>query len=168
MLIIGDSISTDSNSTGPNYGNYEKWVMKLINQGFFSKDKVTNDSIHATGFTVTAGETVNETQLFINRLKAVENPEDYDIVIIFGGINDFIKCQTVNIEFSVFTEAVDAFFAYLTDTFVNARVCVFSPLRIAYNSTNLNKHVQQDYMDYIKDVAKSYCLPILNLSEESG
>ena len=168
VLIIGDSISTDNNSTGVNYGQYEKWVMKLVNQGFFSAENVTNDSIHATGFSVTAGEEINEAQLFINRLKAVENPDEYDLVIVFGGINDFIKCQTVNIEFSEFTDAVDAFFEYLTDTFINARVCVFSPLRIAYNSTNLNGHIQQDYMDYIMEVAKSYCLPILNLSEESG
>ena len=166
VLVIGDSISTGNTSTGINYGNYEKWVDKLIKQGFFSADNVTNDSIHATGFV--ASLSGDGTDCFLPRLQAVTNPGEYDLVILFGGINDFIKCQTVNMEFSEFTAAVDAFFEYLTGTFTNARVCVFSPLRIAYNSTNLNGHTQQEYMEHIMNVAKSYCLPVLNLSEESG
>ena len=161
VLIIGDSISTDNNSTGINYGNYEKWVGKLIKQGFFSADNVTNDSIHATGFV--ASLSGDGTDCFLPRLQAVTNPEEYDIVIIFGGINDFIKAKP----YADFTAAVDAFFEYLTNTFINSRICIFRPLRTS-NTSGVGNYDQQDYSEYIGSVAKSYCLPVLNLTEESG
>ena len=165
VLIIGDSISTGNTSTGINYGDYEKWVDKLIEQGFFSADNVTNDSIHATGFVSSLSG--DGTDCFLPRLQAVQNPEDYDIVIVFGGINDFIRASLQNITFDAFTAAVDAFFEYLANTFINARICVLRPLRTSNTDSAYGKH-QQDYSTYIGDVAKSYCLPVLNLTEESG
>ena len=156
VLIIGDSISADY------YGEYKKWVTILIDSGFFSYSNVTNDSVHATGFV--SSYSGDGTDRFLNRLQAIENPDDFDIVIIFGGINDFIRRDTHNIEFSQFTSAVDEFFEYLTDTFANARICVFRPLR--NDSGEVQK--QLEYSEYINTVAKSYCLPVLNLTEESG
>jgi ribose 5-phosphate isomerase RpiB len=160
VLVIGDSISTDY------YGNYEKWVTKLVKQGFFSADKVTNDSIHATGFV--ASLIGDKTDCFLPRLKAVENPAEYDIVIVFGGINDYFGHQSQNITFSDFAGAVDSFFHHLIKTFVNARICVFRPLKSHQTWATDEGKYQQDYSEYINTVAKSYCLPVLNLTEESG
>ena len=63
--------------------------------------------------------------------------------------------------------AVDAFFEYLTNTFVNARICILRPLRTS-STSGVGNNNQQDYSEYIGTVAKSYCLPVLNLTEESG
>lgn len=155
ILVIGDSISTDY------YGNYEKWVTKLCKNGFFNESNVTNDSIHATGFVARYNNLEND---FISRIKAVENPESYDLVIVFGGINDYIQ----SIPLDTFESAVNEFFEYLTSTFENSRICVLSPLRTNAIWENSVNEYQQAYSDYIKEVAKSYCLPILNLTDESG
>ena len=163
VLVIGDSISTDY------YGNYPKWVTHLIKTGFFSKKTTNNDSIHATGFVARLGGEAND---FITRIEAVENPETYDLVILFGGINDFIQGipfgESGGDKTVYFKPAVDYFFSYLIEHFTQARIAVLSPLRTSKTSpTSEGKH-QTDYADYIKTAAKSYCIPVLNLTEESG
>lgn len=163
VLIIGDSISVDS------YGNYEKWVTKLCNSAFFNVENVTNNSIHATGFVARYGTAEND---FISRIKAVENPGEYDLVIVFGGINDYIQSVPMGESggdiTTSFRPAVDHFFEYLVNMFAGARICVLSPLRTNATWTNSVGEYVPAYAEYIRDVAKSYCLPVLNLTEESG
>lgn len=159
VLIIGDSISTDA------YGNYKKWATNLIENGFFVSDKVTNNSYHATGFVATyseSGSVVADT--FKNRLQAISGKSSYDLVITFGGINDYIQ----GIDFDTFKTAVDSYFEYLVKNFVQARIVVITPLRTYNVYKNTAGHFQTEYSDYIKTVAKSYCLPVLNLTEDSG
>ena len=156
ILVIGDSISADY------YGEYDKWVTNLINDGCFPSD-INNDSVHATGFVATYNNEAND---FITRLKAVEDPSSYDLVIVFGGINDYI--QNVDLE-SSFIPAVDEFFDYLMSYFTQARLCVLSPLRTRYSQDQNEAGCTVDsYAEYLRTVAKSYCLPILNLTDESG
>lgn len=159
VLVIGDSISTDA------YGSYKKWVANLIESGFFGADKVTNNSYHATGFVATYSEggTV-KSDTFLKRLQAVTNKSSYNYVITFGGINDYIQ----GIDFDTFKTAVDSYFSYLVKNFITARIVVFSPLRTYNVYKNTAGHYQTEYADYIKEVAKSYCLPILDLTYESG
>lgn len=163
VLIIGDSISVDS------YGNYEKWVTKLCKSAFFNADNVTNNSIHATGFVARYNESEND---FISRIKAVENPDEYDLVIVFGGINDYIRGIPMGESggdiTTSFRPAVDYFFEYLVNTFSGARICVLSPLRTNATWANSVGEYVPAYAEYIREVAKSYCLPVLNLTDESG
>ena len=159
ILVMGDSISTDA------YGNYAKWVTDLINDGFFDGDKVTNNSYHATGFVATyseGGSVVRDN--FVNRIKNVSDKSSYDLVITFGGINDYIG----GIDFDTFKTAVDTYFEYLIKNFTQARICVFTPLRTYNIYKNTAGHYQTEYADYIREVAKSYCLPVLDLTVESG
>lgn len=162
VLVMGDSISADY------YGSYIKWVTYLKREGFFPANGTTNDSIHATGFVATYAGNDD----FLTRIEAVKDKSSYDLVVVFGGINDYIQGipmgETGGDKTTYFKPAVDYFFEYLVNNFTQARICVLSPLR-TYNIWN-NKagHHQTEYMDYIKEVAKSYCLPVLNLSEESG
>lgn len=171
VLVLGDSISTDY------YGNYTKWVTVLKNNGFFPSD-VLNNSQHATGFVAQyTGEGQSDND-FIDRITAVANKDSYDLVIVFGGINDYIQ----NIQMgesgqdkdTYFKPAVDYFFEYLVKNFTQARLVVLSPLR-TYNiwkntagGSQATGHYQTEYADYIREVAKKYCLPVLNLTEESG
>ena len=159
ILVMGDSISTDA------YGNYAKWVTDLINDGFFDGDKVTNNSYHATGFVATyseGGSVVRDN--FVNRIKSVSDKSSYDLVVTFGGINDYIG----GIDFDTFKTAVDTYFEYLIKNFTQARICVFTPLRTYNIYKNTAGHYQTEYADYIREVAKSYCLPVLDLTMESG
>lgn len=159
VLIIGDSISTDA------YGNYKKWVTNLIESGFFASEKVTNNSYHATGFVATYSEGgVVKSDTFGNRLQAVTDKSSYDIVITFGGINDYIQ----GIDFDTFKTAVDNYFEYLVKNFIQARIVIFTPLRTYNIYQNTDGHYQTEYSAYIKETAKKYCLPVLNLTEDSG
>lgn len=155
VLVLGDSISADY------YGGYPKWVTDLISEGYFLHPNVKNDSIHATGFVARYSSTDDDT--FLTRLRTY-NQNNYDWVVLFGGINDFIQ----SIDYDTFKTAVDAFFQYLTENFYNKKICVFSPLRTSMTTANNAGHIQQDYQEYIKTVAKSYAIPVLNLTEESG
>lgn len=156
-LVLGDSISTDY------YGNYNKWVTVLINSGFFSPVNVNNSSVHATGFVARKGDEAND---FISRVTALTDKDTYDLVVVFGGINDYIQSIPMGEAggdiLTEFKPAVDYFFDYMIKNFTQARIVVLSPLRISGGET------QAQYSDYIKQVAKSYSLPVLNLTDESG
>ena len=159
FLVMGDSISTDA------YGNYKKWVTNLIDDGFLDAENVTNNSYHATGFVATyseGGSVVRDN--FVNRIKSVSDKSSYDLVVTFGGINDYIG----GIDFDTFKTAVDTYFEYLIKNFTQARICVFTPLRTYNIYKNTAGHYQTEYADYIREVAKSYCLPVLDLTTESG
>lgn len=166
VLVMGDSISVDY------YGNYPKWVTVLINEGYFPKD-TTNSSIHATGFVAKyTAEDPNADNDFITRIEAIQNKDEFDLVVVFGGINDFIQAIPMESEngdeTTHFKPAVDYFFDYLVKNFTQARIVVLSPLRTNHKYPNTAGHKQEEYTSYIREVAKSYCFPVLNLTEESG
>lgn len=171
VLVLGDSISTDF------YGNYTKWVTILKNNGFFPSD-VLNSSQHATGFVAQytgEGQSNND---FIDRITAIADKDSYDLVIVFGGINDYIQSiqmgESGQDKDTYFKPAVDYFFEYLVKNFTQARLVVLSPLRThniwknTAGGSQTTGHYQTEYADYIREVAKKYCLPVLNLTEESG
>ena len=164
ILVVGDSISTDS------YGNYKKWVTMLQEQTKLPTT-VTNSSQHATGF---VAKSENNFPDFIERVTAIPNKSSYDMVIVFGGINDYIQGVPMGGETgetdinTYFKPAVDYFFDYLIKNFTQARICVLLPLRTYNPYPNTAGEYQQAYSEYIHDVAKTYCLPVLNLTEESG
>ena len=165
VLVLGDSISTDY------YGSYTKWVTILIEEGFFPAN-TTNDSIHATGFVAEYTAEGDVDNNFINRIEAVADKDTYDLVVIFGGINDYIQNipmgESGGDKTANFVPAVDYFFDYLVNNFPQARIAVLSPLRTYNVNANTQGHYQTEYADYIRQTAKSYCLPVLNLTEESG
>lgn len=162
VLVIGDSISADY------YGNYSKWVTMLIEEGFFPLD-TTNSSIHATGFVAKYN---NEDNSFITRLENIENKEDFELVIIFGGINDYIQSVPMGENETdaqiYFIPAVNLFFEKLINSFSKARIAVLLPLHTYQTWENSKGLKQEEYIEYIKSVSKKYHLPVLNLADESG
>jgi lysophospholipase L1-like esterase len=162
VLVFGDSISADV------YGNYTKWVTMLMDEGFLPSDTV-NSSQHATGFVARYNNLEND---YISRIEAVEDCDKYDLVVVFGGINDYIKAIPMGADggniLTHFVPAVNHFFSYLVSNFINARIVVFTPLHTSASWANAAGNMQEAYSDYIKTVAKKYHLPILDLAEESG
>lgn len=158
ILVIGDSISTDY------YGSYPKWVTALIKAHYLPLDTV-NNSIHATGFVADAGTAGND---FLSRLKAVENKSSFDLVIVFGGINDYsLYKQEDNIS-TIFADAVDVFFDYLASNYVNARFGVIKPMLCNRPGGADDADKIRLYADYIATAAKKYAIPVLNMTDESG
>lgn len=168
VLIIGDSICTDT------YGNYTKWVTVLKNEGFLP-NATTNSSIHATGYVAKpniAGEHPN----YRERIIAITDKSSYDMVILFGSINDFSRSIPIetnpsdsnpNPEQRYYKAAVDYVFEYVSKNFTRARICVILPLRMWKTINDLNKTVY-DYNQCLIDAAKEYAFPVLNLTDESG
>lgn len=158
ILVIGDSISTDY------YGSFQKWVTALIKAHYLPLDTV-NNSIHATGFVADAGTAGND---FLSRLKAVENKSSFDLVIVFGGINDYsLYKQEDNIS-TTFTDAVDSFFEYLINNYMNARFGVIKPMLCNRPGGADDANKIKLYADYIATAAKKYAIPVLNMTDESG
>lgn len=184
VLVIGDSISTGTSSTttgggagGASYGAYDKWVDVLIAGGFFKKENVKNNSFLGTGFVrrmqpSDVGGTTNINN-FVDRIKAIENPSEYDLVVLFGGVNDFLgedhETDTYygGVPLDTFKAAVDEFFDYLFNNFTQARLAVILPLKCSRNTNGIGVNFT-DYVDYIKTTAKVYSLPVLDLYNESG
>ena len=157
VLVIGDSISTDV------YGNYKKWVTNLLDNGVLSTGFTKNNSKHATGYVATYASQANTT--FIERLTALGDLSGYDLIITFGGINDWIQ----SIDFDAFKTAVDTYYSYLIENATQARIAVLTPLHTSlYGTNNSAGKAQKDYDDYIKSVANDYAFPCLNLTDESG
>ena len=157
VLVVGDSISADV------YGNYKKWVTDLIENGTLTQGLTYNTSQHATGFFAIYSTDTNST--FIKRITALGDLSGYDMVVTFGGINDWIQ----SINFDDFKNAVDTYFAYLVENATQARIVVLSPMHTAlYGTANNVGKTQKDYADYIKEVARAYSFPLLNLTDESG
>lgn len=132
VLVLGDSVSADA------YGNYAKWVTVLRDEGFFPSD-VLNNSQHATGFVARyTGDSADAQNDFIDRITAVTDKSSYDLVVVFGGINDYIQSIPLGggtgetDRDTYFKPAVDYFFTYLIQNFTQARIAVLSPLR-TYN-----------------------------------
>lgn len=165
VLVMGDSCSTDY------YGSYTKWVTMLMDDGIFPATNTTNDSIHATGFVARYNNEAND---FLTRIEAITDKSSYDLVVVFGGINDFIQAIPMGggdgetDTATYFKPAVDYFFDYLVNNFTQARIVILSPLRTYHPYPNTSGFAQSEYTAYIREKAKSYCLPVLNLSEESG
>lgn len=158
ILIIGDSISTDY------YGSYPKWVTVLKQENFLPLDTI-NNSIHATGFVADAETPGND---FISRLKAIENKSDFDLVIVFGGINDYSLYKNENEISPTFTNAVNNFFEYLVNNYQNARFGVIKPMLCNRPGGADDADKIRLYADYIANTAKKYTIPTLNLTDESG
>lgn len=164
VLIISDSISAY------NYKYYNKWVQCLQNDGFIPSD-ANNNSTHGTGFvSILDGSAAG--QNFNTRVRAVINPSEYDYVVVFGGVNDYrsnkpFGTNTDDIN-TYFIPAVNSFFGYVCKNFINASIMVVTPLYQSVNGANTVGKSEDDYINYIKTVASSYHLPILNAHSDSG
>lgn len=109
VVIIGDSYCTDDNG---------RTSIPTQMKTFASDWNILNYSVSGTGFVSTNGTTNFNVQ--INNAKAgVGNTADIDYVLIIGGRNDIQSASTI--KSAAITTIKNA-----VDSFVNAKVCVFS------------------------------------------
>lgn len=118
-------------------------------------------------------------ETFLERAKKMD--KDADIVVVFGGTNDFghgdapigtSSDRTPN----TFYGACHALYSYLVTEFPAAQIVIMTPLhRLFEDNTNGDGHQKaynygnlHDYVNIIREVAEYYSLPVLDLYKEGG
>ena len=118
---------------------------------------------------------------FVNRLDTI--PADADIVVIFGGTNDWgnnaILGNITDAGTSSFYGAYKYILEWLAINRPNAKVMTMTPLKRYYRgggttwvnaqTTPNNKgNLLQDYVRAVKEVSEMYAIPCVDLHNESG
>lgn len=162
ILVLGDSISTDSYHT-PGVESWKKWASFLAEKCDFI---LTNDSIHATGFVnANAGDNL------VTRVRNHTSSENYDMIVIFAGVND----HKGNVEFGDNTTdtsteygAMKDVLNYLMNTFTGARIVAFTPLQWSGKNVLFNNLNLEQWCDKMKEVYSYYSIPVLDLNRQGG
>ncbi len=108
-----------------------------------------------------------------------EMDDDADIVVVFGGTNDYGHGDAPLGEFSdktpdTFYGACHYLFSGLIKKYLGKEIVVITPLhRVGELETKgvrggSNKGILKDYVDIIREVAQYYSLPVLDLYRTSG
>lgn len=188
VLIIGDSISAGAtchalDSNFANYGNYDKWIENLIEWNFFDINNIKNNSLHASGFVAENPNSklsfngISYKNSFLDRTKYLVakgaiDLSSFDLVIVFGGINDF---KDITIEMGTsgsgdttkIIPAMEEFYSYLIDNCIQARICTILPTRCSFGDTFRGVTIFE-FSEAIKKVVGKYSLPLLDLTNRSG
>ena len=178
MAVIGDSISVGytmiySGSTLVSSMVARKW-WEIIKDRY---NLSTVDNISAIGACFTIDGT-SDNPRFTARLSEI--PNDTDIIVVFGGTNDYERNRQIgnltdaasgNNDVS-FVAAVKYTFAYLTEHFPNSIIIVITPLQRNYtqgfDAPNAIGKYLYEYIDILEHFAKVYGVYIDNLYDTSG
>ena len=108
-------------------------------------------------------------------MRYVEMDDDADIVVVFGGTNDFghgnapfgeFTDRTVN----TFCGAMHVLFTGLIEKYINSKIVVLTPYhRCTEDVPNpVTGKVLKDYVDALRKTAEYYSLPVLDIYVSSG
>lgn len=106
--------------------------------------------------------------------RAATMDPDADVVVVFGGTNDFGHGDAPFGQFSdrtadTFCGALHELYTALLNKYPEATIIVVTPLhRTTENIPNRNGKVLQDYVDMIRRAAEYYSLPVLDLYATYG
>lgn len=109
---------------------------------------------------------------FVERAKAMD--KDADLVIVFGGTNDFGHGDApfgthADRDDSTVTGALHTLCRYLIDTYPTAVIAICTPThREGENIPDSNGKVLADYVKMIRETAEHYSLPIIDLYATAG
>lgn len=109
---------------------------------------------------------------FVSRVD--EMSADANVVVVFGGTNDFGHGDAPFGTFAdrtadTFCGALHALYAALLEKYPAARLIVLTPThRLGEDTPNMHGHVLRDYVEAIRRTAEYYSLPVLDLFADSG
>jgi lysophospholipase L1-like esterase len=114
-------------------------------------------------------------------LRALAMDKDADVVVVFGGTNDFGHGDAplgsfADRESNTFYGACHHLFTYLLEAYPEAVVAVCTPMHRLNEDDPLGEHhhldcrqgVLKDYANILKEVAEYYSLPVIDLFAHSG
>ncbi|HFI0343593.1 TPA: SGNH/GDSL hydrolase family protein [Streptococcus suis] len=176
IACLGDSITEGVNAGGWQWHRYiDQWCK---NNGIEST--VVNLGIGGTSV-CTSSYVTDTLQPFVNRLDTI--PSDADVVVIFGGTNDWGNNATLgtidDTGTSTFYGAYKHILEWLAINRPNAKVMTMTPLKRYYRgggsvwvnaqTTPNNKgNLLQDYVRAVKEVSDLYAVPCVDLHNDSG
>ena len=106
--------------------------------------------------------------------RVAEMDPDADVVVVFGGTNDFGHGDAPFGDFAdrtvwSFCGALHVLYTSLLEKYPEAIIVVLTPLHRATEAIpNMHNRVLKDYVDMIRQTAEYYSLPVLDLYATSG
>lgn len=106
--------------------------------------------------------------------RVAEMDPDADLIVVFGGTNDFGHGDAPFGDFSdrtvdTFCGALHVLYTSLLEKYPEAAIMVMTPLHRATEAIpNMHGKVLKDYVDMIRRAAEYYSLPVLDLYAVSG
>ena len=106
--------------------------------------------------------------------RVAEMDPDADLIVVFGGTNDFGHGDAPFGDFSdrtvdTFCGALHVLYTSLLEKYPEAAIMVMTPLHRATEAIpNMHGKVLKDYVDMIRRAAEYYSMPVLDLYAVSG
>lgn len=167
IVFLGDSITE-----GVGASAYDKVYHQVLAKNCGAEAFV--DGISGTRFAVQRVPSENPSFdiNFISRVDAL--PDDADIVVVFGGTNDFGHGDAPFGKMSdrdgnTFYGACHTLMGKLVDKYFNKTIVFITPLHRECEDAHDEKTQNLgDFVDAIKEVAKYYSIPVLDMYKEGG
>jgi len=106
--------------------------------------------------------------------RVAEMDDDADLIVVFGGTNDFGHGDAPFGEFSdrtvwTFCGALHVLYTALLEKYPDKQIMVMTPLHRSTEAIpNMHGKVLKEYVDMIRQAAEYYSLPVLDLWAVSG
>lgn len=166
IACLGDSITCGSGNDG--YG----WV-EFLKEAFPEADIRR----HAVSGSTVATCSRRKEAPFVERMKEIS--PDYDLCIIFGGINDFINSVPLGEKGSqdrgTFYGALEEMLRYLLERNPKGEIMLLSPMRVngfkeypRWQEQNGDGKVLKQYRQAVLELGEQYAIPVLDLFSMSG
>ncbi len=166
--FLGDSITEGSGTSHPS---------KLYHQLLKGRFDIAESRGYGIGGTRLARQ-IKPSEWYMHDfdfcMRAAEMDKDADVIVVFGGTNDFGHGDAPIGAFAdrtpdTFYGALHYLYTYLMTEYPSAQIFVCTPLhRLNENVPNRNGKILSDYADMIKEVARYYSLPVIDLFSMSG
>ena len=164
-VFLGDSITE-----GVGVSDIKKGYVNLVKEKI-GLEEAYNRGISGTRFAVqtTPSEEASFDIDFISRV--AELPEDVELVVVFGGTNDYGHGDAPFGEFTdrtayTFCGACHVLFESLVNKYYDKKIVIMPPLHRQFEEEN-GKSLS-DYVAMIRKAAEFYSIPVLDMYAQSG
>ena len=164
-VFLGDSITE-----GVGVSSIEKGYVNLVKEKL-ELSEAYNRGISGTRFAIQylTGEPCSFDQDFISRVDDL--PEDVDLVVVFGGTNDYGHGNAPFGEMTdrtghTFYGACHVLFEKLMNKYYDKQIVIMTPLHRQFEYDR--GRFLGDYVNAIRKVAEFYSIPVLDLYATSG
>ncbi len=167
ITVLGDSITEGVGTSAPEH-IYQNVLGRMVGAA-----RVDNFGVSGTRFAIQHGPNPTYPDAFTMRYLCM--PTDSDLVLVFGGTNDYGHGNAPFGEMSdrtadTFCGACHVLFRGLVERYPAARIVIMTPLqRCEGNNPCPNSgRPLVDYVDTIIAIAAEYSLPVLDLYRTAG
>lgn len=176
IACLGDSITEGVNANG---WQWHRYIDKYFKENGV-ETTIVNLGIGGTSVCTSSYVTAS-LQPFVNRLNTI--PTDTDVIVIFGGTNDWGNNATLGTISDTGSSSFYGAYKYMLEWFAinrpNAKILTITPLKryfrgntttwVNAQTTRNNKgQLLQDYVRAVKEVSEMYAIPCVDLHNESG